>query len=162
MNFRGKIFGSISAAVILLSGIGEVAARTEPGSVTVYSDRGGRLFSYALRLKKLQHSGTRMSIRGGCYSACTLFLALPRHQVCVAPRATFGFHLPFGSSAAGNRVAASYMLRSYPGWVRTWIRNNGGLSRQVISMRYSYASKFLPTCASRYAQKSSRVASSAR
>ena len=148
MNIRNKLIGAISAGFFLLTSVsGSYAFPTSGlGSLSIAGDRGGYVMTYALRMLKLKQSGRQVQFRGSCDSACTLYLALPRNRVCVTPNASFNFHLPYGASAAGNRVATSYMLNSYPGWVRSWISSRGGLSHNLISMRYDHVSKFLPTC----------------
>ena len=146
MNIRNKIVGAISMGFFLLTSMGGAYAFPTPGSLSISGDRGGYVVVYALRMLKLKQSGRQVEFHGSCDSACTLYLALPRSQVCVAPQTSFNFHLPYGASPSGNRVAASYMLRSYPSWVRSWIRSKGGLSNRLISMKYAQASTFLPTC----------------
>ncbi len=118
-----------------------------PG-LTIRGDRGGQVIAYALRMKRLERSGGKVNFSGACDSACTLYLALPRHQTCVTPGASFGFHLPYGASREGNRIAANYLTRNYPGWVRSWIRAHGGLTHQIKTMDYSYARQYLPACGS--------------
>ncbi len=39
------------------------------------------------------------------------------------------------------------MLNNYPSWVRDWINTNGGLRRHLIAMHYSYARRFIQSCA---------------
>ena len=136
MNIRNKIIGAISTGFFLLTSVnGSYAFPTSGlGSLSIAGDRGGYVMTYALRMLKLKQSGRQVQFRGSCDSACTLYLALPSSRVCVTPNASFNFHLPYGASAAGNRVATSYMLNSYPGWVRSWITSRGGLSRNLISM----------------------------
>lgn len=118
----------------------------EGGVHTVRSDHGGVILSYAMRVNRYRESGTPVRFDGRCDSACTLYLSLPRSQTCIAPGASFGFHLPFGSSSEGDREAAKYLLRQYPSWVRSWIRSKGGLSRTLKRMSYSHARRFLPRC----------------
>ncbi|MEP7171894.1 MAG: hypothetical protein ABI705_00255 [Aestuariivirga sp.] len=150
MNIRNKIVGTISMGLFLLTTLSGAYAFPTSGSISISGDRGGYVVVYALRMLKLKESGKPVQFRGRCDSACTLFLALPARQVCVTPKTSFNFHMPYGASASGNRFAASYMLRSYPGWVRNWIRSKGGLSNKMLSMNYAYASKFLPSCKGAY------------
>lgn len=150
MNIGNKIVGTISMGFFLLTTLSGAYAFPTSGSISISGDRGGYVVVYALRMLKLKESGKPVQFRGRCDSACTLYLALPARQVCVTPKTTFRFHMPYGASASGNRFAASYMLRSYPGWVRNWIRSKGGLSSKTISMNYAYASKFLPSCKGSY------------
>ena len=162
MNIRNKIIGSISAGLFLITSVsGSYAFPTSGlGSLSIRGDRGGNVMTYALRMLKLKDSGKQVQFRGSCESACTLYLALPRNRVCVTPQASFNFHLPYGASASGNRAAASYMLRQYPGWVRSWINSKGGLSSRMISMKYAHASKFLPTCKGVAKSRTLRLAAS--
>jgi hypothetical protein len=115
--------------------------------VNIGYDRGGEIITYALRMKKLERAGSSVRFSGRCDSACTLYLALPSSKACLTHNAAFGFHLPYGASPRGNKVAAQYLLRNYPGWVRNWINANGGLTSGIKTMRYEYASKFIKPCA---------------
>lgn len=127
------------------------------GYVTIGSDRGGYVIKYALRMLKLRKSGTPVRFAGRCESACTLYLALPSNQTCIAPGVSFRFHAPYGArTQQGDRFALSYMLSSYPGWVRSWIKTKGGLSRQLITMNYGYASRYMRSCRSQSAEVSGR------
>lgn len=64
----------------------------------------------------------------------------------LTPRASFGFHLPYGTSKRTNAIAAKYMLEQYPGWVRNWIARNGGLTNNIKRMGYAYASQYMKMC----------------
>ena len=114
--------------------------------VRIQNDRGGYVIQYAMKLQALREAGTRVQFTGGCLSACTLYLALPTSQTCISPRASFSFHAAYGAGPKGNRIATSFMLNKYPGWVRTWISSHGGLSRRLITMPYGYASKYMIEC----------------
>lgn len=124
----------------------QVYAQRFSNNISIYNDHGGEIIAYALRVLETQQSGAVLSFRGSCDSACTLYLGLPNNQICISAGASFRFHLPFGSAAANNRIAANYMTASYPGWVNRWIRAHNGLSQNLITMDYSYANKFLRTC----------------
>ena len=115
-------------------------------NINIYDDHGGQLIDYAMSISRVEQANARVSFRGSCDSACTLYLGIPRNRICVAHNASFRFHLPFGSSKRGNQLAANYMIGSYPAWVRRWIGAQGGLSHNLITMNYSYANKFLKTC----------------
>jgi hypothetical protein len=148
MNICKGIFGSILSVFVVMSGVGSSFAMSSVNtrSINISGDRGGYLMVYALRKMKLGQSRTPVQFTGSCDSACTLYLGLPRHQVCITPGASFNFHLPYGATPSGNRIATNYMLNSYPVWVRSWIRGRGGLTSQLKSMDYTQASRFMPTC----------------
>lgn len=153
-----RICAVIATAALMFAGTLETSYSSPlSGSVHhVRNDGGGYVIDYAIKMRKMQRAGRPVHFRGRCDSACTLFLALPRSQTCVAPGAAFGFHLPYGSSARGDRVAASFLLNNYPRWVRNWIHEKGGLSNRLKVMHYDYAKRFLPEC------PSTRVASNAQ
>src|SRR5688572_7332712 len=76
----------------------------------IYNDRGGYVIQYAMRLQKFKQAGTPVQFAGACLSACTLYLALPKSQTCISPRASFSFHAAYGAGPRGNAIATSYML----------------------------------------------------
>lgn len=120
----------------------------KPTSVTVRNDSGGILIRYATTIAKLRDSGESVRVIGRCDSACTLYLGLPPQQLCIGPGASFRFHAPSASSPHAVKVARSYMMKKYPGWVRSWIRSRGGLSPTLITMDYGYARSFIKPCGS--------------
>ena len=160
MLIRHPLLRAASAALMLvISGLpAQALPWSRHNSVSIRNDSGGYVISYALKMMKLRESGRPVRFVGRCASACTLYLALPGEQTCVSSGATFRFHAPYGAHRSGNTFMAAYMLKSYPHWVRSWIRRNGGLSSRIIVMEYSYASQFMQTCESqprpRYAEAS--------
>jgi hypothetical protein len=153
MSTRGVV-----AAVVLFAGLAltigcEGASATPLGGamrshnvLRISNDRGGYVIQYAMRLHKYKEAGTRVEFTGRCLSACTLYLALPRSQTCVARGASFSFHAPYGAGPKGNRITLVYMMNKYPDWVRSWIKSHGGLSGRLITMQYGYASRYLTPC----------------
>ncbi|HUR43067.1 MAG TPA: hypothetical protein VMZ01_03095 [Aestuariivirga sp.] len=125
--------------------------------VSIRNDHGGQIIDYALRMKTMERAGGHMRFAGRCDSACTLYLALPRNKTCVSRGAVFGFHLPTGASSRASQVAARYMLRNYPGWVRSWIAANGGLTHRLKTMGYAYSSRFLPACDTQIASNETKT-----
>jgi len=131
------------------------ATNAERDAVT--NERGGYVIDYAIRALKMRRSGTFVRFNGSCDSACTLYLSMPKSKVCITQSASFGFHLPYGAGARGNQVAANFMMKNYPGWVRGWIAKRGGLKSSIATMTYADASRFLPTCPSE--QRGTTIAS---
>ena len=145
----GKFFiKAVAAAMIACVPMQGSAAPfyTHNQIVTVRGDRGGVLLKYALRVKKLERRGSLVRLGGRCDSACTLYLGMPSSQVCLLPGATFRFHMPYGSTARNNQIAANFMMRNYPGWVQSWLNEQGGLTRNLKTMRYDYAVQFVDRC----------------
>lgn len=115
-------------------------------SVSIFSNSGGSIGKFAMRAAQLRNSQTLVKFSGSCDSACTLFLGLPSKQMCVKSGAKFRFHAPMHANPRAARFAKTYMMRKYPGWVRSWIRSHNGLTATLTTMDYSYASKFIRTC----------------
>ena len=114
---------------------------------TIRQNPGGQIVVFALHVAQLRAAEEPVHFDGACDSACTLFLSLPAEQLCVTPRASFGFHLPYGVGAQQNAVAADYLISQYPDWVREWIEAHGGLSHTIIRMGADEAAQHLPLCA---------------
>ena len=114
---------------------------------TVSRNPGGKIVTFALHVAKLRAADEPVHFDGACDSACTLYLSLPVEQLCVTPRASFGFHLPYGVGAHQNAVAANYLLSQYPDWVRQWIDEHGGLSHTLMRMEADEVAMHLPICA---------------
>lgn len=154
-----------ACAVAMTSGLAEAKPRKyaslapnndlSPRAVSIGSDRGGYVINYGLRMLRWRKNGTQVRFGGRCQSACTLYLGLASSQTCISPGASFSFHLPFGASGRGNKLARDFMMRNYPGWVRSWIRSQGGLSGSMKTMGYGYASRFIKPCGSVVARRGS-------
>lgn len=141
-------FAYILVCVALFAASSVVAAKAGPFSrstdITIRNDRGGYLVEYAIQRRAIERSGRRVRFAGKCLSACTLYLSIPKS--CISRGASFGFHLPYGSSKNGNAHAASFLASAYPGWVRKWISQNGGLGQRMKVMPYEYAARHIPPC----------------
>lgn len=150
MKFLGAL--GLMGAMISAGSAGElVRPRINLGTAnvkTISGDRGGYVIDYAIRVLKMRRGGGFVRFDGACDSACTLYLSMPKSRVCVTQNASFGFHLPYGAGARGNQVAADFLMKNYPGWVRGWIAKRGGLKGYIATMTYADASRFLPTCPS--------------
>jgi hypothetical protein len=124
--------------------IGKDFSRRYP--ITIGADRGGVLIRYATNVARYKKQRQPIRFAGRCSSACTLYLSLPSSQTCIQPGGHFVFHKAYGASARAIRMANAYLMRNYPGWVRRWISNKGGLTSSTKTMRYEYAVRYLPKC----------------
>ncbi len=95
---------------------------------------------------RFRESGSLVSFNGFCDSACTLLLGLPEEQLCLNRGASFGFHLPYGSTPQSNRTAAEFLYSQYPEWVRDWISDQGGLTSRIKRMDFKTASARIKLC----------------
>lgn len=104
------------------------------------------MIRYTLRMLQLKKARAKILFDGPCSSACTIFLALPRRKTCVTRTASFRFHRAYGATPRGNNLATDTLMRNYPDWVRRWISANGGLTGNLKTMDYAYASKYMRPC----------------
>ena len=137
---------SIAAAVMsaYAAPFDELGSTTK--TVSISNNSGGNVALFAMNVADYRSVGTLVKFNGRCDSACTMYLGLPTSQTCISQGAYFRFHSPSGASVRSNRIAQSFLMNKYPGWVRAWIGRSGGLSSTLMTMDYSYASKFLRTC----------------
>lgn len=109
----------------------------------VGNDKGGKVIDYVVKREVLRNDRTIVRFNGSCDSACTLYITLP---ACVTSEAQFRFHAPFGPVPKEVAFARSYVWKEYPSWVRQYINDHGGFNHRLITMPYTYAAKYLPTC----------------
>jgi len=134
----------VSAACIAATCFNFVAAQA--ASVSISNNGGGNILAFAMQTEGYRSSGTLVKFDGRCDSACTLFLGLPTHQTCISNGAYFRFHSPTSPNLQSERIAQAYLMRKYPRWVRAWIARKNGLTHNLITMDYEYASKFIHNC----------------
>jgi hypothetical protein len=99
-------------------------------AIDVYDDHGGSVAAYDARWASLARHGATVRIVGPCQSACTVLLRhIPRHSICVTPKASLGFRLDH------EPVATKLLWRAYPDDIKAWINRHGGLHTDFIWMR---------------------------
>jgi hypothetical protein len=104
----------------------------------ITQDYGGPIERYKAKYAAIRDRGERVIIDGVCNSACTLLLGIvPLNRVCVTPRASLGFHMPYYDMAATDGVkVVSYagtgdFLSYYPEGLKDWLNRHGGLTPDV-------------------------------
>jgi hypothetical protein len=128
----GFIFAAALCAATL-------SARAE--TIDVYDNHGGRVADYDARWAAYASNGASVRIVGPCQSACTVLLGhIPRQRICVTPEASFGFHL------AHLPQATATLWGAYPGDVKAWINQHGGLQQDFIWMRAPDTYRFFRKC----------------
>jgi hypothetical protein len=115
------------------------AARAE--TIDVSDSHGGRVSDYDSQWSVRAASGVYVRIVGPCQSACTVLLGhIPRSRICVTPDASLGFHL------AHRQDATATLWRAYPGDIRQWINQHGGLTTEFIWMRAPDTYRYFKKC----------------
>lgn len=124
----------------------ECTLASSPNYFVIQNDSGGVVIEYALRMLKLRRSGMKVKIVGACHSACTLYLALPRYQICITSDTVFKFHSPTSPFPRMEAIFTRYMWTNYPTWVQQWLDKQGGLSSTLLTMENVYARQYLSLC----------------
>lgn len=96
--------------------------------------KGGRIIDHRLTFDGYFRAGTKVELRGPCYSACTLILGyLERANLCIAPGAFMAFHAAHGEKYANympDQTRAMY--ETWPPEVRRWIDRQGGWEKLPV------------------------------
>lgn len=120
--------------LLALSFIFWISSISSISSYTVKEDMGGPIEARLAQIKDMD--GVR--IEGLCYSACTLYLGLPK--TCVTPNAKLGFHSPFWRLAdvkmplprkEWDRVT-KLMASHYPQPMRKWWMEEARYSTEIV------------------------------
>jgi hypothetical protein len=127
------------------------ASNLANATLWITGDNGGTILEYAQRFQKARNSGERVVIDGKCLSACTMVIGMvPRDHICATPNAVLGFHAAFRRTETGAIVASTdatkFMMDAYPPTVRNWIRQRGGLTREMIFLTGSELASFVRPC----------------
>jgi len=122
-------------------------AASASAEVRITWDRGGNTDEYTRRVDALRRSGERVVIDGRCDSACTLYLTLPRQQLCVTGRAEFTFHALADAQTGLPRPRETQdLFRAYPQPIQSWISQNGGLTHVPVTLNGNAMLRMLPRC----------------
>jgi len=103
--------------------------RNKTDTITILDDFGGLLNPRARRILEIMNDGSEVRIIGNfCYSACTMYLALP--NLCISAKTKFGFHAPsyFGIKHPKGKLfddSTRFMASYYPEPVQTWFLHTG-------------------------------------
>ncbi|MCA0042702.1 hypothetical protein [Celeribacter litoreus] len=127
-----KIFTRAVAITVMLMNVAALYAALPPERsmkpkadvLVVRNDLGGNVVSRVEKLRELSSKETKVMLLGPyCLSSCTLYLAM--EEVCVAPKAHFGFHAP--EPAYGQKLTEEeldewsvYISNFYPPEVKAW------------------------------------------
>jgi hypothetical protein len=129
----------IRFALLVCTAVLACGVRSASATVRIVEDHGGEVGKYLQAFAKVRSTGERVVIDGDCMSACTMVLGLvPSKQICVTPRARFGFHAASMLNNDGRLVTSALATEAlwgiYPASVRRWIIQHGGLTKQMIYM----------------------------
>lgn len=134
---------TLLATGLIALGPAPVGAETRVAAqrpVVIGNDLGGDVGARANRIATMRKAGQHVEIRGAlCYSACTMYLALP--DSCVNRRTVFGFHRPsfYGLPLSSERFEfwSQVIARHYPAALRDWYLRVGRHSATMVRIRGS-------------------------
>lgn len=166
-----KFLNTVAAIASVLSLT--LAVQAEPMTVpegaktyTIILDPGGNLREYGEHAEALKAAGVRVEVRGGCYSACGIYL-LPEYgvDVCIDGDAFLGFHSPFVVNpedhtinmepwAAVHSAEVEWMFKfAFPEHTRKYLLENdtpsvyrGDLPSDMFIVPYEILSLDFPDC----------------
>lgn len=98
-----------------------------PDTVVIKYGQGGRVDEHQARYAYYKRTGTKVEVRGPCYSACTLLLTyVEPENLCIAAGAFMAFHAVRGLDRGAymeNETFQYYLNLPRP--IRLWINANG-------------------------------------
>lgn len=147
-------------AVILAIGLGpasELRADTVSSVLgcsgdpcVVRNNPGGNLVEFKAAARQIKRTGRRVVIDGQCDSACAVLADMARSNVCVTPRAKFGFHQGYIVAQAQSGGAYYLLGRFKPPHSRDvarWVTKNGGYPKKGFRvMGHRSAGRIWKTC----------------
>ena len=141
----------IRFALLLCTAIFACGITSASATMRIVEDHGGQVGKYLQTFAKVRSTGELVIIDGDCLSACTMALGLvPSKQICVTPRARFGFHAASMLNNDGRLVTSALATEAlwgiYPASVRRWIIQHGGLTKQMIYMEGRSLDGIVATC----------------
>jgi len=141
--FCAFLVAASPATVMGLAGCGAYP----PAWVTASNDEGGLLGKYVEKYRVMAARGDTLVVDGPCNSACTLALGIV--DVCVTPRASFGFHMAQTLTPIGyfsSDYWSRYMMAYYPPEIREWIISKGGLTPELKILHGEELAALIPRC----------------
>jgi hypothetical protein len=111
-----------------------IVENSRQGTIVIKDDHGGGVEDHAKFYNRIRLAHIPVRVEGYCNSACTFVLAMPPSEVCVTPKASFGFHLATIDGIPSRKLTNLLIHRSYPDVVKTWIRRHEPLQPEMTSM----------------------------
>ena len=141
----------IRFTLLLCTAVLACGVKSASATMRIIDDQGGQVGKYLQAFAKVRSTGERVIVDGDCLSACTMVLGLvPPNQICVTPRARFGFHAASMPNNDGRLVTSALATEAlwgiYPASVRRWIIQHGGLTNQMIYMEGRSLDGIVATC----------------
>jgi hypothetical protein len=102
-------------------------------STVLHLEEGGFIHEHMRRWRQLGQSDADVEIRGPCFSACTLIIAVvPKERLCFGDYASLQFHAASDLSGRIAIPATMWMLRQYPRDIYDWLMARGGAPGMTV------------------------------
>jgi hypothetical protein len=99
----------------------------------LYLEGGGFIHEHMQRWREVRQSDADIEIRGPCFSACTLIMAVvPKERLCFGDYASLQFHAASDLSGRIAIPATMWMLRQYPRDIYDWLMARGGAPGMTV------------------------------
>jgi hypothetical protein len=97
-------------------------------AVVIWYGAGGRVDAHNWKFAAYRNKKSKVEMRGGCYSACTLITAyVSKADLCIAEGAFFAFHAARSLDGKESMPASTALMYwQQPADIRSWIDRNGG------------------------------------
>lgn len=111
-----------------------LVAGYSPRPIEIGNDLGGDVGARANKIAVMRANGQSVAIRGpSCYSACTMYLALPGS--CIDRGTRFGFHRPsyYGTALTPEQFEfwSQVIASHYPASLQSWYLTEGRYSARL-------------------------------
>lgn len=108
-----------------------VALPIGPEKVVITFGNGGSIPEHRVKFSDYAIAGTKVELRGPCYSACTIITTyVLKKNLCIAEGAFMAFHAARVSMDGPiHRLATISMVGAYPIEIQAWIDRRGGVSK---------------------------------
>ena len=113
--------------------------------VIIKYGRGGRVDEHTLRFADYRRNGTKVEVRGPCYSACTMVLAyVGTDRLCIAEGAFMAFHaVRTQERREYMKVETEFFYTNLPLPIRQWIDRTGGWQNLPIDGYWPMYDRYL-------------------
>ena len=120
--------------------------------MVIRNDRGGYINRFIFKYKRWAREHKRVTVDGYCASSCTMVIGMiPSQDLCVTPRAIWGFHGSYYLGIAGkheNPQQTHLMTDEYTMPIKEWIKAKGGLKtyKHMLLMKWPETARYFRVC----------------
>lgn len=139
-------------AALLLSGCAGTISPVWQQRVVIKNDRGGYIHRFQLKYARWARQNKEVAVDGYCASSCTMAIGMiKRSNLCVTPRAVWGFHGSYVQTITGkqeNPGDTHLMTEQYTDDINAWIESKGGLHtyKTMLLLKWPETQTYFRVC----------------